>query len=200
MYKMIRNKKMILIAGQKNLLHCGLFHLTEEICLKRNLTAYYVEDHDAFKAKHNNCECNYQLAILCLECDVFFPRWFSMLLSVLKMTNGNLLIFKDAREALNKRRKSILARVCSLEQILNTSMPVSYISYIIETYLDRDQTFFGCSRVTLREISVLEGYLSGVDAACHSSSLGIDIKTLYQHRKNCANKLGVRNLKDLLRL
>lgn len=197
---MIKDKKMIIIAGQQNLLHCGLFHLTEDICSRRNLTVCYVEDDDGFKAKHHNCRCNYQLAILCLECDAFFPRWFSMLLTVLKMTNGNLLIFKDARETLNKRRKSILARVCSLEQILNTSMPVSYISYIIESYLDRDQTFFECSRVTLREISVLEGYLSGIDAACHSSRLGIDIKTLYQHRKNCANKLGVRNLKDLLRL
>lgn len=197
---MIKDKKMIIIAGQQNLLHCGLFHLTEDICSRRNLTVCYVEDHDEFKAKHNDCRCNYHLAILCLECEIFFPRWFSMLLSVLKMTNGNLLIFKDARETLNNRRKSILTRVCSLEHILNTSMPVSYISYIIESCLDRDQALFGCSKVTLREISVLEGYLSGIDAACHSSHLGIDIKTLYQHRKNCANKLGVRNLKDLLRL
>ncbi len=191
---------MIIIAGRKNLLHCGLFHLTEDICSKKNLVACYVESHDEFNEKYNNCRCNYQLAILCLGHDIFFPRWFSMLLSVLKITNGNLLIFKDARETLNHKRKSILSRVCPLEHVLNTSMPVSYISYIIESYLDKNQSFLGRSRVTLREISVLEGYLSGIDAACHSSSLGIDIKTLYQHRKNCANKLGVRNLKDLLRL
>lgn len=116
------------------------------------------------------------------------------------MTNGNILIFMDSREVLNPKRKSVTGRVCSLNHILNTSMPVSYISYIIDIYLHRNKPLFECSRVTLREITVLEGYLSGMDAAYLSSSLGIDIKTLYQHRKNCANKLGVRNLKDLLRL
>jgi len=52
----------------------------------------------------------------------------------------------------------------------------------------------------MRELAVIDGILNGVNAECHSSTLDIEIRTLYQHRKNCANKLGVRNLKDLLRL
>jgi len=193
-------KNRIIVAGRKSLLHCGLFHLINDICSKSNLTVCYVEGYDEFRAMYENFKCNYQLAILCLEHNVFFPRWFSMLLSVLKMTNGNILIFMDSREVLNPKRKSVTGRVCSLNHIINTSMPVSYIAYIIDIYLHRNKPLFECSRVTLREIAVLEGYLSGMDAAYLSSSLGIDIKTLYQHRKNCANKLGVRNLKDLLRL
>lgn len=197
---MFRDKKIVIIARQQNLLHYGLSLLVEDICSKRNLTVVYAQDEDGLCITPGNNLGEYKLAILCLSCDVYFSRWFRLLLNALEITNGNLLIFKDAKEILNHKRKSILSRVCSLESILNSSMPLSYISNTIESYLDRNESFLRFSRVTSREISVLEGYLAGIDAACHSSRLGIDIKTLYQHRKNCANKLGVRNLKDLLRL
>lgn len=197
---MVRDKKTVIVAGQQNLLHYGLSLLVEDVCSKRNLTVSYVQGEDDLCTAPGSNLGEYKLAILCLSCDIYFSRWFRLLLNALEITNGNLLIFKDAKETLNHKRKSILSRVCSLENVLNSSMPVSYISNTIESYLDRNQPFLRFSRVTSREISVLDGYLAGIDAACHSSSLGIDIKTLYQHRKNCANKLGIRNLKDLLRL
>jgi FixJ family two-component response regulator len=87
-----------------------------------------------------------------------------------------------------------------MEYILDISLPVTYISFVLEHYLNRKRSMRVNCKISVRELAVIDGFLNGVDAVHHSSKLGIETTTLYQHRKNCANKLGVRNLKDLLRL
>ncbi len=133
-------------------------------------------------------------------CDDFFPCWFSSFLTLLRKTNGNVLVFTDSHVVLNSRKMSLLKRVCDVEYVVNVSMPVTYISFVLEHYLNRKRSLNEICKITQRELAVIDGFLNGVDAGDHSSKLGIETRTLYQHRKNCANKLGVRNLKDLLRL
>jgi len=94
----------------------------------------------------------------------------------------------------------MLDRVCEMEYILDISSPVSYISFVLEHHLSRKHSLREICKLSLRELAVIDGFLNGVNAAEHSSRMGIETRTLYQHRKNCANKLGIRNLKDLLRL
>jgi DNA-binding CsgD family transcriptional regulator len=53
-------------------------------------------------------------------------------------------------------------------------------------------------KLSAREMTILDSFISGVSAARQATLLGITLKTLYQHRKNCANKLGLSNLKELL--
>lgn len=94
----------------------------------------------------------------------------------------------------------MLDRVCEMEYILDITSPVSYISFVLEHHLSRKHSLREICKLSLREHAVIDGFLNGTDVSHHCSALGIQTRTLYQHRKNCANKLGVRNLKDLLRL
>ena len=110
------------------------------------------------------------------------------------------MVFTDNPKLLSKRKKNLLNRVCDMEYVLDISMPVAYISFLLEHYLNRKRALAETCKISMRELAVIDGILNGVNAECHSSTLDIEIRTLYQHRKNCANKLGVRNLKDLLRL
>jgi len=195
------NKRHVIVMGQENFLRCGFFRLVEDECKKKDYLAFY--------SGANSCFCNNivandcsqaRLGILCLGCEDFFPHWFCMFLALLQKTSGNVLIYTDSHKLLDRQKKSLLCRVCDLEHILDVSMPVSYLSYIIEHYIERQRSHSQNCRISSREISVIDGFLKGIDTVCHSSWLGIDKKTLYQHRKNCANKLGIRNLKDLLRV
>lgn len=198
---MVGGNKYVVVAGIDNILRSGLFHLIEAECIKRNLIPVYSANvHDFLIKIPEQNSGSFTLAILCLGADDFFPAWFSTFLTLLRKTNGNVLIFTDSHELLNKRKRNLLARVCELEHILDASMPVSYLSFLVEYYMSRECSVRGSFKMSMRELSVIDGFLNGIDAVCHSSWMGISTKTLYQHRKNCANKLGVRNLKELLRL
>jgi len=198
---MAGNKKYVVAIGMDNILRCGLFHLIETECVKRNLNFVCSGNDPDFRIRI--CEQHsgsFTLAVLCLGVDDFFPAWFSTFLTFIRKTNGNVLIFTDSHELLNKRRRSLLARVCELEHVLDASMPVSYLSFLMDYYISRDCSVRKSCKMSMRELAVIDGFLNGIDAVCHSSWMGITTRTLYQHRKNCANKLGVRNLKELLRL
>jgi hypothetical protein len=198
---MAGSNKYVVVIGIDNILRCGLFHLIEAECIKRNLIPLYsANDHDFWMRIPEQHSGPFNLAILCLGVDDFFPTWLGTFLTLLRKTNGNVLIFTDSHDLLNRPKKNLLARVCELEHILDVSMPVSYLSFLVEYYMSRDCSVRGNCKMSMREIAVIDGFLNGIDAVCHSAWMGITTKTLYQHRKNCANKLGVRNLKELLRL
>lgn len=198
---MLCSKKYVVVIGADNILHCGLFHLIETECIKRNLIPLYSDnDHDFWIKISDKHSGAFTLAILCLGTEDFFPTWFSTFLTLIRKTDGNVLIFADNHELLCKRKKGLLKRVCELEYVLDVSMPVSYLSFLVEYYMNRECSVSEKCKMSMRELAVIDGFLNGVDAVCHSSWMGISTKTLYQHRKNCANKLGVRNLKELLRL
>ncbi len=193
-------KRHVIVMGKESILRCGFFRLVEQECNKQGHLILYPDSHPylcingiagAFE--------EFNLGIICLGYDDFFPDWFCRFLALLRQTNGNVLIFRDSHKLLGRRKKSLLERVCFLEPILDVSMPVDYISFLIEQFIVKQHSLSGGCRISDREISVIDGFINGVDAASHSACLGIATQTLYQHRKNCANKLGVRNLKELLR-
>lgn len=195
------NQSYVVVIGESNILHCGFFHVIREECKKRNLLPLFLNnERDLWKRSPAGSSDVYHLAIICLGMDVFFPHWFSAFLSLIRKTNGNVLIFTDKHDLLCKRKKGLLSRVYELEHVLDVSMPATYISFLIEYYLNRECSIDDRSKMSVRELAVIDGFLNGIDVVCHSTWMGITPKTLYQHRKNCANKLGVRNLKDLLRL
>lgn len=198
---MLGRESDIIVIGDNNILHLGLFHLIEVECERRNTTALILDhNRDFWLAIPSESTKMCRFAILCLGYEDFFPTWFSTFLTLIMKTNGNVLIFTDSHALLNKRKRNLLSRVCEVEHVLDASMPVSYISYLIDYHISRKCTVPRDFKISMRELTVLDGFLNGVDPVCHSSWMGITPKTLYQHRKNCANKLGVRNLKDLLRI
>lgn len=198
---MLGNERYVVVLGEANILHCGLFSIVEQECLKSKMIPLFSDnDEDLWLKVSGHHSSRLHQAIICLGHDDFFPHWFGSFLTLQRKTNGNVLIFTDSHELLNKRKKCLLNRVCEMEHILDVSMPLSYITFLVEDYLNRDRNLPGNFKMSMRELSVIDGFLSGIDVVCHSSWLGITTKTLYQHRKNCANKLGVRNLKELLRL
>lgn len=191
----------IVVIGDNNVLHYGLFSLIHAACSKRNLTVLTCGNGVKFSSHEaNRYPGRYHLAVICLGYDDFFPDWFSLFLTLVRKTNGNVLVFSDSQALLDSRKRSLLNRVCDMEFVLDVSMPVSYIAFVLRRYLERKRSERENCRITLREHAVIDGFLNGMDVRHHSSLLGIQIRTVYQHRKNCANKLGVRNLKDLLRL
>ena len=193
-------KRHVIVMGKESILRCGFFWLVEEECRKKEHLTFYSDSHPYVCI--NSIAGNFEqpsLGIICLGYDDFFPVWFCRFLALLRQTNGNVLIFRDSHKLLGRRKKSLLERVCCLEHILDVSMPVDYISFLLEQYIVKQRSLSQVCRISAREISVIDGFIKGTDAACHSAMLGIDTQTLYQHRKNCANKLGVRNLKELLR-
>lgn len=198
---MLCNEKYVVVIGSMNILHSGLFTIIEEECLKSNMVPLFSDnDRDLWVNALSTHPVCYQQAIICLGHEDFFPLWLGTFLTLLRKTNGNVLIFTDSHELLNKRKMCLLRRVCEIEHVLDVSMPLSYISFLVEFYINKERNLPGKFKMSMRELSVIDGFLSGIDVVCHSSWLGITTKTLYQHRKNCANKLGVRNLKELLRL
>lgn len=198
---MKRKERCVAVIGDNNILHHGLFSLIDTECMKRHLTVLSCENSRYFRfhmaGRYSGC---FNLAVMCLGYDDFFPCWFSTFLRLLRKTNGNLLVFTDSHLLLNRRRRYMLDRVCEMEYILDITSPVSYISFVLEHHLSRKHSLREICKLSLRELAVIDGFLNGVNAAEHSSRMGIETRTLYQHRKNCANKLGIRNLKDLLRL
>lgn len=195
------NERCVIVMGNNDIFHYGFFSIIETECIKRNLSFFHCENIRQFRLISANRSSGYfHLAIMCLGYNDFFPCWFSTFLTLLRRTNGNVLVFTDSHVLLNRRKKNLLNRVCDQEYVLDVSMPVTYISFVLEHYLNRKRSLSENCKISLRELAVIDGFLNGVNASYHSSILGIEPRTLYQHRKNCANKLGVRNLKDLLRL
>ncbi|WP_426607122.1 helix-turn-helix transcriptional regulator [Pantoea anthophila] len=194
-------ERCVVVIGDNNILHYGLFSLIDSACSKKNMTVLSCRDSRKFSI-HSAAryQGRYHLAVMCLAYDDFFPCWFSLFLTLVRKTNGNVLVFTDNQDLLDSRKRSLLNRVCDMEFVLDVSMPVSYIAFVLRRYLERKRSERENCRITLREHAVIDGFLNGMDVRHHSSLLGIQIRTVYQHRKNCANKLGVRNLKDLLRL
>ncbi len=195
------NERCVVVIGDNNILHYGLFSLIDTECSRKQLAVLPCEDYRLFRTDAEKRYSGYfHLAVMCLGYSDFFPRWFSSFLTLLRKTNGNVLVFTDSHVLLNSRKRSLLDRVCEMEYVMDVSMPVSYIAFVLEHYLNRKRSLRENCKISLRELAVIDGFLNGVEAVNHSSKLGIETRTLYQHRKNCANKLGVRNLKDLLRL
>ncbi|MDI9222122.1 hypothetical protein QMZ30_14545 [Pantoea sp. EA-12] len=195
------NQSYVVVIGETNILHCGFFHMIKEECQKNNFLPLFLKnERELWKRSPAGSSDVYRLAIICMGVDVFFPHWLSAFLTLLRKANGNVLIFTDQHDLLCKRKKGLLNRVHELEHVLDVSMPETYISFLVEYYLNRECSLDDRSKMSQRELAVIDGFLSGIDVVCHSTWMGITPKTLYQHRKNCANKLGVRNLKDLLRL
>jgi len=191
----------VVVIGDNNILHYGLFSLIDTECSKRHLSVLSCKDFQQFRINTSNRYSGYfHLAFLCLGCDDFFPCWFSSFLTLLRKTNGNVLVFTDGHALLNSRKRGLLNRVCNMEYVLDISAPIPYITFVLDRYLNRTRSLSEICKISQRELAVIDGFLNGVDAGQHSSKLGIETRTLYQHRKNCANKLGIRNLKDLLRL
>jgi len=196
------HERGVVINGSINILHQGLFRLIETECVQKNLLVQYSKEVRQFRLNHPSERfpgC-YQLAILCLEYGDFFPRWLSKFLTLTWQAEGNVLVFTDSLDLLNQRKKGLLNRLCEIEDVMDASMPVESIKVVLKHHLSKQHTQPVRCKISKRELSVLDGFLNGIDARTHSMNLGIETKTLYQHRKNCANKLGVRNLKDLLRL
>lgn len=194
-------ERCVVVIGDNNLLHYGLFSLIETECSRKHLTVLPCRDFRQFRLhtanKYSGC---FHLAVMCLGYDDFFPCWFSSFLTLLRKTNGNVLVCTDGHALLNGRKRGLLNRVCNMEYVLDISAPIPYIAYVLDRYLNRKRSLSEVCKISQRELAVIDGFLNGVDAIQHSSKLGIETRTLYQHRKNCANKLGIRNLKDLLRL
>lgn len=198
---MFRRENCVLVVGEENILHQGFFYLIERECLlgaKKTIFAENVRQL-AHRQVHSQ-QGHYALSVLCLSHQNFFPEWLSLLVKVTLDANGRVLIFSDKCELLTSQRKRLIERVIDLEVIFHPALPPAYISHVIHMNMDKSYSGRMRCRLSVREMSILDGFTRGISAASQASFFGISLKTLYQHRKNCANKLGLRNLKELLHM
>jgi len=197
--RMFRRENCVLVVGEENILHQGFFYLIEReglMCSKKTIFAENMlqlnQRQPAFNQGH------YALSFICISRKDFFAEWVSLLVKVTFDSNGSVLIFTEKCELLTPQRKRIIERIIDVEFILHPGLPTAYISHIIQLKMESNANFKMKCNLSAREVIILESFISGVSAARQATQLGISLKTLCQHRKNCANKLGLSNLKELL--
>jgi|GEM_PF-2138668 len=196
---MFRRENCVLVIGKENILHQGLFYLIEReglMCSKKTIFAENLAQlrHRQSAFLHGN----YALSLICISRHDFFPEWVSLLVKVTFGSGGSVIIFTDKHDTLTCQRKRIIERITDLDFILHPGLPVAYVSHVIQLKMESENLQKMKCKLSAREMTILESFISGVSAARQATLLGITLKTLYQHRKNCANKLGLSNLKQLL--
>lgn len=198
---MLRKDNCVLVIGNENILHAGAFNIIDHESVLKFKKAIFVSDLKQLIWREPACkDGHYRLAVIFITMMDFFPVWFSLFLEVNEKAKGNILIFADSLQLVNKKRKDLLSRVADLEFLMHPAMPVEYIRHILQQKIDTEVRAKSNCEFSRRELKVLEAYVHAVPSAEQTRLFGVTLKTLYQHRKNCANKLGMRNLKSLLHM
>ncbi|MCA1179807.1 MULTISPECIES: helix-turn-helix transcriptional regulator [unclassified Pantoea] len=198
---MFGREKCVLVFGEQSILHCGVFRLIEFESLLKCKKTVFAKDLSQLEHRQSACrEGWYSLAVMFISHKDFFPLWFSLFLKLNAEANGNLLIFTDGLELMNAERRAILKRFNVLDYVLHPGMAGAYISHIISEKIDKPVLRKSRCSLSCREMRIIDGYVKGMSAAQQASFFNISLKTLYHHRKNCANKLGLRSLKALIHL
>jgi len=198
---MFRKENYVIVIGKKSILHSGIMEVIEYECLLKCKKTIFADDLQQLAHRQPACSNGwYSLAVLFISHDDFFPLWFSLFLKLNAEANGNVLIFADGPELMSEKRQSLLKRLTTLDFILNPAMPEAYVIHILTMKIDSPVRSHCRCILSNREIKIIEGYVNGVSGSKQAVFFNISLKTLYHHRKNCANKLGIRNLRELLKL
>jgi len=197
--RMFRRENCVLVVGKENILHQGLFYLIEREGLMCSKKTIFAENMAQLTHRQSAfIQGNYALSLICISRKDFFPEWVSLLVKVTFDSGGSVIIFTDKYDTLTCQRKKIIERITDLDFILHPGLPAAYVSHVIQLKMESESLQKMKCKLSAREMTILDSFISGVSAARQATLLGITLKTLYQHRKNCANKLGLSNLKQLL--
>lgn len=189
------------VIGERNILHRGLFDVVNTVAHQHYLQTFYAcscARWSATQAIHSRCHL--RAAIVCLPHETFMPQWINTLLAIKSRVSTRLVIFADDVSLLTGASVQVLQRVIHEEQIVHTGTCRHRISSLLGRVIAGEVRHDSAIQLTRRELDILDGFVNGRDAEWQSREFGIDRCTVYQHRKNCANKLGLKRLKDLTRL
>lgn len=189
------------VIGERNILHRGLFEVVNAIAHQHYLQTFHscsCARWDAAQAIHSRCQL--RAAIVCLSQGTFMPQWVNTLLTLKKRVNTRLVIFVDDIGLLTRPSSQVLSRLVHEEQIVHARTCRHRISTLLGRVIAGEVKHDTAIQLTQRELDILDGFVHGKNAEWQSRHFGIDRCTVYQHRKNCANKLGLKRLKDLTRL
>ncbi|MGK3113593.1 LuxR C-terminal-related transcriptional regulator [Candidatus Pantoea formicae] len=189
------------VIGERNILHRGLFDIVDTVAHQHYLQTFHACNCARWAAAQAiHSRCHLRAAIVCLSQGTFMPEWISTLLNIKKRVNTRLVIFADDVSLLTGASVQVLQRVIHEEQIVHTRTCRHRITRLLGRVIAGEMGHDTAIQLTQRELDILDGFVHGKDAEWQSSEFGIDRCTVYQHRKNCANKLGLKKLKDLTRL
>ncbi|NCG54965.1 helix-turn-helix domain-containing protein [Serratia fonticola] len=107
---------------------------------------------------------------------------------------GRIIFTQTKRKAL---RVSMFGKYRTLDYNEGVDMLINELNDEID---DSEQLLYGCKQLTERESIVLSYVMEGMKVSTISSLLCISTKTVYAHRKNAMNKLGGRNVFEILPL
>ncbi len=189
------------VIGERNILHQGLFEVVNTVAHQHYLQTFHacnIAKWDAERTIHSRCHL--RAAIVCVSQETFMPKCISTLLALKKRVNTRLVVFADDVSLLTGHAVQVLQRVIHEEQIIHTRTCRHRISGLLGRVIAGEVRHDSMVQLSQRELDILDGFVHGKDAGWQSEHFGIDRCTVYQHRKNCANKLGLKRLKDLTML
>lgn len=191
----------LLVLGERNIETFGLFSLIDDLSYLYSTHAVYVRDERDFYRRQACFREDVSFsAIVCISANIFFPEWFNTFLFLQRKTHGRILIYINDESYVCDGKKRLISRVAHADCILYSSMQVNSLRVaLVDALNGRIRNDHACC-LSLRELSIIDGYIKGVKAPAQSVLLNVNVKTIYQHRKNCANKLGLKSLKDLTRM
>ncbi|KAJ9430455.1 MULTISPECIES: LuxR C-terminal-related transcriptional regulator [Enterobacterales] len=198
---MLSKNGYLLVLGERNIETLGFFSLIDDLSYLHSTHAVYVRDErDFFRRQPCFREDVSFSAIVCISANIFFPGWFNTFLFLQRKTRGRILIYINDERYLCDKKKRLISRIANTECTLYSSMPVNSLRVaLVDALNGRIRNDHAC-HLSLRELSIIDGYIKGMKAPAQSLQLNVNVKTIYQHRKNCANKLGLKSLKDLTRM
>ncbi|MEA5101437.1 MULTISPECIES: hypothetical protein [Pantoea] len=198
---MLSKNGYLLVLGERNIETFGLFSLIDDLSYLYSTHAVYVRDERDFYRRQACFREDVSFsAIVCISANIFFPEWFNTFLFLQRKTHGRILIYINDESYVCDGKKRLISRVAHADCILYSSMQVNSLRVaLVDALNGRIRNDHACC-LSLRELSIIDGYIKGVKAPAQSVLLNVNVKTIYQHRKNCANKLGLKSLKDLTRM
>lgn len=143
------------------------------------------------------------LVIFCPPNSQDLASWLLIFLQLCDLQINHLVIFLEDKQRI---REDLISRLfsCRISVIYDNDTVRNTQGAILtengEGHFNRRQSGYGDEKLSVRERSVLKGYLLGLKAHEIAKTLGLSPKTIYNYYHNCMEKMGVRNIRKLSRL
>lgn len=141
------------------------------------------------------------LVIFCPPHSRDVASWLLTFLQLCDVRIKHLVIFLEDKQ---RNRENIILKLfsCCVSVIYDNGTVRNTQGAILtldgEAHYNRRRSGYREDKLSLRERSVLKGYLLGVKVHDIAFDLGLSPKTIYLYYGNCMKKFGVRNIRKLV--
>ncbi|AGR61944.1 TPA: hypothetical protein PP061_003921 [Salmonella bongori] len=146
---------------------------------------------------------NYSGAYFLFDMEIYNSHSWTYLASLLKIKNHIYITPRFSiitNDEINTVRRSIILSILPIEQIFDFTLPVKTLIQYISEWLEEKQSPGPLKKQVLREHELLTVYktLSGKKINEQAEEEGHPVKTIYSRRKSALNKLGCKNIRELI--